>query len=77
MSILEQIIMREVAELPENRLPSVLAYVRFLKLGLDADKQEIADRFEQSWARVRARARELNITEQDIEAEIRAVRQGK
>lgn len=77
MTNLEQTIMREVAALPENRLPNVLAYVRFLKLGLDADKQEIAARFEQSWARVRMRARELNITEQDIAAEIRAVREGK
>ncbi len=77
MSTLEQTLMREIAELPKDRLPSVLAYVRFLKLGLDADKQEIAERFEQSWARVRARARELDITEQDIEAEIRAVRQGQ
>ncbi|MBI5653622.1 MAG: hypothetical protein HZC40_24715 [Chloroflexi bacterium] len=77
MTNLEQMIMREVAELSESRRTNVLAYVRFLKLGLDMDKQAIAARFEQSWARVRMRARELNITEQDIEAEIRAVREGK
>ena len=29
------------------------------------------------WKRVRARAKELNITQEDIDAEIRAVRAGK
>ncbi len=60
--------MQEIATLPENR---------FLKFGLDADEKEIEARFEKSWARVRARAKKLNMTEEDIETEIRAVREGK
>jgi hypothetical protein len=76
MSNLEQAIMREISTLPEDRLNEVLRYIRFIKLGL-ADSDEIEKRFDESWARVRARAKELNITEEDIEAEIRAVREGK
>ncbi|HEX6035712.1 MAG TPA: hypothetical protein VFY83_14825 [Anaerolineales bacterium] len=76
MSNLEQTIMREISTLPEDRLNDVLKYIRFIKLGL-ADSDEIKKRFDESWARVRARAKELNITEEDIEAEIRAVREGK
>lgn len=77
MANLEQTIMHEIATLPEARLPNVLAYVRFLKFGLDSDEKEIEKRFEKSWKRVRARAKKLNITQEDIEAEIRAVREGK
>ena len=55
----------------------MLAYVRFLKLGLTDDKEEIVKRFDESWKKVRARAKKLNITQQDIDAEIRAVREGK
>lgn len=76
MSNLEQTIMREISTLPEDRLNDVLKYIRFIKLGL-ADSEEIKKRFDESWARVRDRSKELNITEEDIEAEIRAVREGK
>jgi hypothetical protein len=76
MTNLEETIMREISSLPEDRLNEVLRYIRFIKLGL-ADSDEIEKRFDESWARVRARAKELNITEEDIEAEIRAVREGK
>lgn len=77
MTDLEQTIMREIAALPEDRLRNVLAYIRFLKFGLDSEEDEIIRRFEKSWKRVRARAEKLNISQQDIEAEIRAVREGK
>ena len=76
MTNLEQTIMREISTLPEDRLNEVLRYIRFIKLGL-ADSDEIEKSFEESWTHVRARAKELNITEADIEAEIRAVREGK
>ena len=72
MTNLEQTIMREISTLSEDRLNDVLKYIRFIKLGL-ADSKEIEKRFDESWAKVRARAKELNITEKDIEAEIRAV----
>ncbi len=73
MTNLEQTIIREISTLPESRLTDVLKYVRFIKLGL-ADGDEIEKRFDKSWKRVRARAKKLNITQEDIEAEIRAVR---
>lgn len=77
MSNLEQTIMREIATLPDNRLHKVLAYVRFLKFGLDEDEKEIEARFDRSWRQVRTRAKKLRITPEDIESEIRAVREGK
>ena len=77
MTNLEQTILREIATLPEDRLSSVLAYIRFLKFGLDMDQEEIEKRFEKSWKRVRTRAKALNLTQEDIDAEIRAVREGK
>jgi hypothetical protein len=76
MTNLEQTIMLEISTLPESRLTDVLKYVRFVKLGL-ADSDEIEKRFDESWKRVRARAKEMNITQEDIDAEIRAVREGK
>jgi hypothetical protein len=76
MTKLEQTIMLEISTLPESQLEDVLKYVRFLKFG-SADSEEIEKRFDESWQRVRARAKELNITQKDIDAEIRAVREGK
>jgi len=73
---LEQTIIREISTLPESRLTDVLKYVRFIKLGL-ADSDEIEKRFDKSWKRVRARAKKMNITQEDIDAEIRAVREGR
>jgi len=77
MSDIAETIMREIETLPENRLANILAYIRFIKLGLDLDENEIEERFERSWEQVRGRAKELNITPEDIENEIRAVREGK
>ncbi|MFZ5911527.1 MAG: hypothetical protein ACOYYU_16055 [Chloroflexota bacterium] len=77
MTNLEQTILREIATLPESRLANVLSYIRFLKLGLDGDAKTIEERFEKSWKRVRARTKKLNITQADIDAEIRAVREGR
>lgn len=76
MTNLEQTIMREISTLPEDRLNDVLKYIRFIKLGL-ADSDEIEKRFDKALKSIRARAKEMNITEEDIEAEIRAVREGK
>jgi len=76
MTKLERTIMLEIATLQEPQLEEVLKYIRFIKFGL-LDSKEIEKRFDESWERVRARAQELNITQEDIEAEIRAVREGK
>jgi len=76
MTNMEKTIMLEISTLPEDQLADVLKYIRFLKFS-HLDSREIEKRFDKSWERVRARAKELNITQEDIDAEIRAVREGK
>ena len=76
MTNLEQTIMREISTLPEDRLNDVLKYIRFIKLGL-TESDEIEKRFDKALNSIRARSKEMNITEEDIQAEIRAVREGK
>ena len=70
---LEEAIIREIATLPEARQEDVLAFVRFLKIGL-ADDQTIEQQVTNALDRAMVIAKERNITDQDIEAEIRAVR---
>jgi len=77
MTELEQTIMTEISTLPETRLPDVLAFIRYLKLSLPKEQKELEERFDQALKSIRARAKEMNITDEDIEAEIRAVREGK
>ena len=72
MSTFEQTLLREVSSLPAERRADVLAFVRYLKISLMDD--DIEKRFEKSLKSVRARAKKLNITQEDIDAEIRAVR---
>jgi len=77
MTNLEQTIMTEISTLPETRLPDVLAFIRYLKLSIPREQKEIEEHFEEALKSIRARAKEMNITDEDIEAEIRAVRKGK
>ena len=77
MTNLEQTIMREISTLPETRLPDVLAFIRYLKLSIPSEEKELEERFDKALKSIRARAKKLNITQEDIEAEIRAVREGK
>jgi hypothetical protein len=77
MTELEQTIMTEISTLPETRLPDVLAFIRYLKLSIPKEQKEIEERFDEALKSIRARAKEMNITDEDIEAEIRAVREGK
>lgn len=77
MSELERTIMREISTLPERRLPDVLAFIRYLKLSIPKEQKELEERFDEALRSIRARAKEMNITDEDIEAEIRAVREGK
>ena len=69
--------MIEISTLPETRLPDVLAFIRYLKLSIPKEQKELDERFDEALKSIRARAKELNITDEDIEAEIRAVREGK
>ena len=76
MTNFEQILLKEVATLPEARRADVLAFVRFLKISLP-DEEKIRDEFKEALEDARATALKYNITEEDINAEIRAVRDGK
>lgn len=73
---LQETLIREIASLPDERKEEVLAFVRFLKIGL-ADEDTLQKRFETALNNARARSLEKGITEQDIQAEIRAVRSGQ
>lgn len=73
---LKDALLREIESLPEQRQADVLAYVRFLKLGL-ADPATVERNFDQALAQARSIAQERGITEADVEAEIRAVRSGR
>ena len=68
--------MRELATLPESRQADVLAFVRFLKMSIPGEEQIRKD-FGDALEDARATAAKYNITEEDIDAEIRAVRDGK
>jgi len=70
---LKEILLREIETLPEDRQENVLAFVRFLKVGL-AETQPTEHQFADALARARAIAASRGITEQDVDAEIRAVR---
>jgi rRNA maturation endonuclease Nob1 len=76
MTNLEQTIMREISTLPESRLTDVLTFVRFLKVSLP-DKEKTRSEFKEALKDARATAKKNKITQADINAEIRAVRDGK
>jgi hypothetical protein len=76
MTEFEQTLLKEVATLPESRRADVLAFVRFLKISLP-DKEKIRTDFKDALKDARATAQQYNITEDDFNAEIRAVREGK
>jgi hypothetical protein len=75
MTNFEQTLLREIAALPKSRRADVLAFVRYLKLSIPDEELEIEKRFDKALKSIRARAKKLNITQEDIEAEIRAVRE--
>ena len=76
MTTFEQTLLREVATLPESRQADVLAFVRFLKISLP-NEEKVRDDFKDALKDARATAEKYNITQEDIETEIRAVREGK
>lgn len=76
MTTFEQTLLREVATLPEERQADVLAFVRYLKISLP-NEEKIKAEFKEALEDARATSEKYNITEDDINAEIRAVRDGK
>jgi hypothetical protein len=76
MTNLERTIMREISTLPESNLMDVLTFVRFLKVSLP-DKEKTRSEFKEALKDARTTAKKYKITQADIRAEIRAVRDGK
>jgi len=76
MTTFEQTLLREVSTLPESRRADVLAFIRFLKISLP-DEDKIREDFKEALKDARATAKKYKITQEDIDAEIRAVRDGK
>jgi hypothetical protein len=75
MSVREALL-KEIDSLPENKQADVLAYVRFLKLGL-GEPEQVRKRFQEALVEIRKEAAGRHLSEAEIEAEIRAVRAGK
>jgi hypothetical protein len=74
MTEFEQTLLQEISTLPESRRADVLAFVRYLKLSIPGEELAIERRFEKSLKSMRARAKKMNIKQEDIDAEVRAVR---
>jgi hypothetical protein len=69
-------IIRELAGLSEERQEDVVAFVRFLKIGL-ADMEAASQQFDDALLQARKIAEDNKITTEDIDAEIRAYRTKK
>jgi rRNA maturation endonuclease Nob1 len=76
MTTFEQTLLREIATLPESRQADVIAFIRFLKISLPSE-EKIREDFKEALKDARATAEANNITQADIDSEIRAVRDGK
>ena len=68
-----ELVIEELADLPDAGLVEVLDFVRFLKYQLRRMSSE--ERFDRAWIIARRIAAEQGITDEDIAAEIAAVRQ--
>jgi hypothetical protein len=68
-----ELVLKELADLPEAGVIEVLDFVRFLRSQLAQMRSE--DRFDRAWIVARRLAAEQGITDEDIAAEIAAVRQ--
>ncbi len=76
MTTFEQTLLREISTLPKSRQADVLAFIRFLKITLP-NEEKISKDFKEALQDARATAEANNITQADIDAEIRDVRDGK
>lgn len=73
MTVFEQTLLREVAALPEARRADVLAFVRYLRITL-MDEDAVNRQYDLAVQRIRETAEQYDITEDDVAAEISAVR---
>ncbi len=76
MTSFEQTLLNELAALPQSRRADVLAFIRFLKISL-MDEEKLEREYDEAIKDARATAKKYKITQADIDAEIRAVRDGK
>jgi len=76
MTNFEETLLREISTLPESRRADVLAFVRFLKISIK-DDSELEREYDEAIKDARAIARKYKIKEDEIDAEIRAVRESK
>ena len=76
MTTFERTLLQEVATLPEYRRADVLAFIRFLKIGI-RDDDKLEQEYDEAIKDARATAQKYNITQDVIDAEIRAVRDSK
>ena len=76
MTTFEQTLLKEVSTLPEARQADVLAFIRFLKISLPSE-EKVKEEFKDALKDARETALKYNITQDDIDAEIRAVRDGE
>ena len=74
MTSFEQTLLKEVAALPKAHRADVLAFARYLRLSL-MDDSELERRYEVALEKIREKAKCYDITEKDIQDEIRAVRE--
>jgi hypothetical protein len=73
---LQESLLLEIQNLPEDRQADVLAFVRFLKIGL-ADDQNLELQFTEALDKAGAISDERGISNKDIEDEIKAARSSK
>ena len=76
MTEFEQTLLKEVSTLPEARRADVLAFIRFLKISI-RDDEALEREYDEAIKDARATALKYNITEEGVDAEIRAVRESK
>jgi len=77
MNDLEELIMKEISTLSELRLIDVLGFIRFLKAETPSRQPWIEEWFENSLQAIHARKSEYQITEADIQMQIRSLRERK
>jgi hypothetical protein len=68
-----EMVIQELNDMPEIGMLEILDFVRFLKARLEELSPE--ERFDRAWMVARRLATEYGITDQDIDAEVRSVRQ--
>jgi hypothetical protein len=74
MTEFEKTLLDEVAALPKSRRADVLAFIRHLRISI-MEEEELERRYDAAIEKVRETAQNYGITEEDVENEIRAVRE--